>query len=300
MQGRRHARDEQHGRHPCRSLSGNQSATTAADATAADATAAAAAAAAAPAPAAAAPAAGGGGAVQRPEVLQQLYATIEPLGVYLQRVLPERPMGAPLLQDRDLQDYRYVLERCLVAQPAPGSSIAPARRRDVPRSPASEPRLASSQPEVVRQVIETLFRESASPEHVLALGNCRPRFGGMGSNAFHGVEQLIPSSAASALQTRPWAVLLQRIGDAAMMTLLLDCSLFLPTLGSTLLQLSGAPVNKVVHQMRAPTSTGSAVPGTRKTAPRAPPASPPYKRPVRSHFCDVCVTRLFQLPLPRI
>ena len=277
MQGRRHARDEQHGQHPCSSLSGNQSAATTVAAAAAAA-------------AAAASAAGGGGAVQRPEVLQQLYATIEPLGVYLQRVLPERPMGMPLLEDKDLQDYRYVLDRCLVAQPAPGASIAPARRRDVPRSPASAPRLASSQPEVVRQVIETLFRESASPEHVLALGNCRPRFGGMGSNAFHGVEQLIPSSAASALQTRPWAVLLQRVGDAAMMTLLLDCSLFLPTLGSTLLQLSGPPVNKVVHQLRAPTSTGRAVPGTVKTASRAPPASPPYKRPVRSHSGDVCAT----------
>jgi hypothetical protein len=232
--------------------------------------------------------------VQRPEVLKQLYATIEPLGVYLQRVLPQRPMGVPLRQDGDLQDYRYVLERCLVAQPAVGSSIASARRRDVPRSPASAPRLASSQPEVVRQVIETLFRESASPEHVLALGNCRPRFGGMGSNAFHGVEQLIPSSAASALQTRPWADLLQRVGDAAMMTLLLDCSLFLPTLGSTLLQLSGAPVNKVVHQLRAPASTGRTVPGTGKTAPHGLPSSPPYKRPVRCHCGGVCVASLFQ------
>ena len=148
--------------------------------------------------------AGGGGCRhapkhgQQPEVLQQLYARIEPLGVHLERVL--RP-PVPLLQAGDLQDYRYVLERCLVAQPSASSA---ARRRDAPRSPASAPRLASSQPEVVRQVIETLFRESANPEHMLALGKCRPRVGGMGSNAFHGVEQLIPSSAASALQTKPW------------------------------------------------------------------------------------------------
>ena len=99
-----HARDDQHARTTCNPRPGSQSA-------------------------AAAAAAGGGSAglslldagaipVQRPEVLQQLYATIEPLGVYLERVLSERPTGAPLLQDGNPQDYRYVLERCLVARPA--------------------------------------------------------------------------------------------------------------------------------------------------------------------------------------
>jgi hypothetical protein len=77
------------------------------------------------------------------------------------------------------------------------------------------------------------------------------------------------------------AVLLQRIGDAAIMALLLDCSLFLPTIGGTLLQLTGAPVNKLVHQLRAPASTDRVVSG--KTVPPPPPPSPPYKRPVRNH-----------------
>ena len=243
------------------------------------------------------PAGGGGGAKHaQPELLQALYARIEPLGAYLQRTLRR---SAPLIRADDPQDYRYVLERCLVAQSS--HQPAPAADGSAPRSPASAPRLASSQPEVVRQVIETLFRESAHPDHVLALGHCRPRFGGTSSNAFHGVEQLVPSSAASALQTQPWAMLLQRVGDAAMMAMLLERSLFLPTRGGTLLQLSGAPVNKVVHQLRAPPPPPAADPVARdRAAPRAV-ASPPYKRPVRmlALLCTCCPRLLWLQPVVR-
>lgn len=233
-------------------------------------------------------AAAASGTTAQPELLQQLYGSTETLGAYLQRTLRPAPLAGVLLRKDDPQDYRYVMERCLVAQRHPRTEDAQPGALDLATA-VTTPILAaaaaehaggyvSSQPEVVRQAIESLFRESAQPDHVLALGHCRPRFGGTGSSSFHGVERLIPSSASSALQTAPWVALLQRVGDAAMLAMLLECSLFLPTLGGTLVQLTGPPVNKVVHQMRAPpaaaSSSSSAHGGT-----AAAPASPPFKRP---------------------
>ena len=144
--------------------------------------------------------AAGGGSPQ-PELLQQLYTRVEAVGTYLQRTLRPAAPRATLLRDDDPHDYRYVLERCLVAERGGPQQAPPSPQ------PQSAVRHTSTQPEVVRHVIEALFRESAQPEHVLALGHCRPRIGGTSSASFHGVERLIPNSAASALQTAPWSTL---------------------------------------------------------------------------------------------
>jgi hypothetical protein len=133
-------------------------------------------------------------------LLARLYGRIESLECFLERT--QALSTTTLRQPGDLPEFLHVLEHCLVAVPggaggggSRGASCAAAAATPSAAAAAaaggssSERVHASSQPEVVRHVIELLFHSTSQPlpEHVLALGHCRPRFGGTSSSSFHGV-----------------------------------------------------------------------------------------------------------------
>jgi hypothetical protein len=108
-------------------------------------------------------------------------------------------------------------------------------------------------------VLRRLFAASGErqPDHVLALGHVRARSDGTSSVGLHGIERLFPNSAVALLQTEGWAEVLRRVGDDALLELLLHAAVFAPIPGPNRTEPNRTEPNRTEPNRTEPNRTES-------------------------------------------
>nr|GMC72337.1 telomerase reverse transcriptase isoform X1 [Ipomoea batatas] len=138
-----------------------------------------------------------------------------------------------LLRPTDTSDYRKLLKHCFVVidENAPSFSVF-------------DPHHRWSQIQIVRRTIESMRSEKSTSSNILCCGNDKMSF----SSVMY-VEELLTSSA--------WCLLLRRIGDALMVYLLRNASIFLPLSQKKLHQVAGFPITDLCFSSSIHTTFGS-------------------------------------------
>ncbi|RUP46720.1 hypothetical protein BC936DRAFT_146596 [Jimgerdemannia flammicorona] len=156
----------------------------------------------------------------------------------------------------DCPAYKGFLHTTLVGEMSP-TGESRAAKGAFPRGSAGE--VGRKQNEVVNGVIETLFRisekENGKPSHMLTRGYKKLRLqtmtkggghGGLaGASGIKGVENPFPNSLVTQVKSQCWASLLERIGDAAMVYILMHTFIFLALPNGSYCQLTGIQLSEL-------------------------------------------------------
>eukprot|EP00939_MAST-03C_sp_MAST-3C-sp1_P001259 g1259.t1 len=153
-----------------------------------------------------------------------------------------------------------------------------------PLPPRSEP--TYSQADTVHRVIETLFKFAwpEDPMHILTKGFRRSRPGhgsASGTGGAYGVSSYCPNPFVSRLKENHWTTLLNTVGNAQMIHMLLYCYLFRREGGGKVYQISGRPVQYLVYEDSLAKAVGRKRGGSKKAA-----ASSVPRRTKKRQRCD--------------
>ena len=187
-------------------------------------------------------------------VLTSILPQAQALGDYLHSI------GCPVeAREGDPEAFRTILEEGAVAAVEPCRCLE-ALSADKDRGECSQPL-----PELVRRVVRSLLLAPAQAPDAAGDGRKRLRDSNVLTHGFRrrmyaddgglrnlpGVENYLPNTLHTELETPAWRLLHERIGDDAMAHLLSHCALFAPLPNRCLMQLSGVALTELAARAAA-------------------------------------------------